>query len=158
MSVLLIEQHFKDHRQKLVKRLTRRAGTEWAAEDILQEAYYRALKYVDSFNPLLDMDKWMNTIINNSLREYKNQEKGYSPVEFDEEETEGQASVEFPQHVMWQVYDIIATKSEEQQEILQLYFRQEYSAKDISEITPHKYKMVHQTIQRFRNELKELYG
>jgi DNA-directed RNA polymerase specialized sigma24 family protein len=58
---------------------------------------------------------------------------------------------------MREVFELIDTKSEAQKEVLNLYFHQEYSAIDISRITHINYSTAHQIIQRFRNELKELY-
>lgn len=150
-----IEEHYVANHERLVKRLFRRAGTIQSAEDIVQETYYRALKYHKSFNGG-EMDRWISTILNNCLREYKNQEKGYSPVEYDAEE-ESYECPSYVRHVMADVYDLIHTKSAIQIEVLMLYFKQEYNAKSISEITLYSYARCHQIIQRFRDELRELY-
>lgn len=150
-----IHQHYVENRDTLIKKMLRRAGTEWASEDIVQETYYRALKYASSFKGD-DIARWINTIYNNALREYKNQEKGYSQI--DDESPE--ASYECPtyvKHLMKDVYDLVDTKSESQKEILYLYFQQEYGAKNISEITQYSYGQVHKVISRFREELRELY-
>lgn len=164
MQVSLIENHYRENRYKLVKKLSYRAGTEEAAEDIVQEAYYRALKYVGSFRegttPELTktaFSKWFSTIIHNCLKEYKNVESGHSASEFEEEENAGTSCPHYPNHILRDVYTLIKTKSFVQQEILNLYFRQEYSAIDISRITEYSYANCHQIIQRFRNELKDLY-
>ena len=155
MSYEQVEDHFLRQRNKYVKRMTFRAGTVEGAEDVVQEAYVRALKYIKSFNGE-NMDNWMNTIMNNCLREYKNQEKGYSGAEFDDEDAEAPCT-EYPRSVMREVFELINTKSVDQMEVLNLYFQQEYSAKDISELTLHSYSKCHQIVQRFRNELKDLY-
>ncbi len=152
-----IEQHYKDHHKRLFKRMGFRAGEEWSGEDVVQTAYERALKYSRSFNGE-DFDRWFNTILNNTLREYKNIQKGHVAFEYeDENEDNGTPCNLYPGRVIAQIYEHIATKSPVQSEILLLYFHQEYSPRDISLMTPYKYKMVHQTILRFRNELKELY-
>lgn len=151
-----IEKHYVDNRQRLMKKMTFRAGTHEAAEDVLQEAYYRALRYQNSFDGS-NFGKWFSTILNNSLREYKNVEKGYSLEEFVEEDAEGFSCRHYPDQVMREVFDLIETKSEVQKEVLGLFFRQEYSAMDISRITDYSYAQCHQIIQRFRNELKDLY-
>lgn len=154
MSYEIIEKYYVESREKLVKRFTYRAGSTEGAEDVVQEAFSRALKYVKSFNG--EIERWMSMILNNSLRAYKNEEKGYTPIDYEEEE--GEVPPEhYPRHVMREVYQLIQTKSLDQIEVLMYYFQQEYSAKDISEITDHSYAKCHQIIQRFRNELKELY-
>ena len=155
MDVQIITDHYNANRNTLCKRMAWRAGTPEGGEDVVQEAYYRALKYCNSFNGD-NFGKWFNTILNNCLREYKNAEKGYSPIEADAED-EGYECPSYVRHVMKDVFDLINTKSEVQIEVLTLYFKQEYTAKNISEITEHSYAMCHQIIQRFRNELRELY-
>lgn len=151
-----IEEHYIKNRQRLLKKLTFRAGSPEAGEDVLQEAYLRAIKYWRSYNGE-GIDRWFSTIVNNALREYKNAEKGHILDEFDEEEADGTACTIYSDQVVAQIYDRIYRKSPDQREVLILYFQYEYSAKDISEITDFSYAKAHQIIQRFRNELKELF-
>lgn len=156
MQVSDIEKHFKEHRPKYVKRMTFRSGTEEDAEDIVQEAYYRALRYARSCQPE-HFEKWFSTILNNCLREQKNVQMGHSAEEFVEEEAEGTQCPHYSEHVMKEVFELIDTKSPVQKEVLSLFFQQEYSAVDISRITQYSYAQCHQIIRRFRQELKELY-
>jgi RNA polymerase sigma factor (sigma-70 family) len=150
-----IEQHYKEHRNTYVKRISRRAGTPEAAEDIIQEAYCRALKYSYSFIGG-DLDKWISTIIGNALRDYMNGERGYIPVEPSEDD-ELAPEVLYPRRVMKEVFGRIALMSADQQEILNLFFIQEYTAKDISCITPHSQNKCDKVIQKFRKELRKDY-
>jgi len=156
MAIPTIEEHYVTHYSKLVKRMTFRAGEQWSAEDIVQEAYTRSILYWKSFDGT-NYDRWLNTILNNCLREHKNAVKGITTVEFDEEEAEGVDCSSYSGHVMAHVYQLIEQKSDVQKEILMLYFHQEYAAIDISRITPYTYSQIHQIVQRFRNELKEMY-
>lgn len=158
MEVPVIEKHYIANRDRLIKRVSFRIGGNFhGAEDIVQTAYERAIRYRYSFDGDL-FDKWFSTILNNSLREYQNIERGYTQVDEDvEEEAESPSCPHFPLHIMREVFELIDTKSEIQMEVLTLYFRYEYSAIDISRITAIPYGTAHQIIQRFRNELKELY-
>lgn len=157
MHIPAIEEHFLQHRDSYAKRFGRRVGVPELGEDLVQEAYARVLKYQTTFNGE-DFDKWFRTILNNCLRDYRNEEKGRIPVEFDEEEHDGLPNHDYPRHVMRDIFKLIFTKSEVQQEVLNLYFKQEYSAIEISQITEHSYARVHQIILRFRQECRELYG
>ena len=156
MAIPAIEQHYINNRQKLVKRMSFRAGSPENGEDVVQEAYERALKYHRSFDGT-NLDRWISTILNNALREFKNNEKGYSNAVYDEEEGEGVSCSNYSGHVMAQVYQKIDNLKPIPREILMLYFHQEYTATDISRITEYSYAQIHQIIQRFRNELKEDY-
>lgn len=150
-----LEQHYKENRVKLLKRLTFRAGTEWDAEDILHDAYERAIKYASSFDGR-EFGPWFNTIINNALKEHKNASKGHH-IQFDEEEEEGTPCSQYSEQAIREIYQLIKTKAPVQQEILNLHLKQEYSAIDISRITDYTYSNCHQVIRRFREELKGKY-
>ena len=152
-----VEKHYRENAARLAKKMSWRAGSIEGGEDVIQEAYYRALKYIHGFRGE-DFGPWLNTIINNSLREYKNAEKGYSVVSEEEIEEESYECPSYYQHIMRDVLALIETKSDVQREVLGLYFKQQYNPKAISQITNVRYKACHQIIQRFRNELKELYG
>lgn len=156
MNFNTVEEHWKENYTRICKRMSWRAGSPEGGEDVVQEAYYRAIKYLNSYKRDDDFGAWFNTILNNALREHKNAEKGYSPVEY-EEEDEGYECPSYIKHVMRDVFELIDTKSDIQKEVLYLYFKQEYSAKNISEVTQYSYARCHQIIQRFREELKELY-
>lgn len=153
----LIEQHYRDNLQKLTKRMTFRSGSDQDAQDIVQEAYYRALKYIGSFNGE-SFDRWFSRILNNCLREFKNNEKGFAGVSFEEEEVDGTPCTYYDERVMSEIHDLIATKSLVQMEVLTLHLKQGYTAKDVSEITEYSYANCHKIINRFQQELKELYG
>ncbi len=156
MNLQQIEQHFLANRQRYVKKYTFKAGTPEDAEDIVQEAYCRLLKYHSSFHGK-EFDKWFNTILNNCFFDLKNEQAGHAADLFDEEEAEGVQCPHYSDHVMREVYELIGTKSLVQQEILMLHFQQEYTPIDISRCTEHSYANCHQVIRRFREELKGLY-
>ncbi len=156
MHLPLIEAHYLKNRQKLVKRMYFRSGSEAAAEDIVQTAYERAITYQRSFKGEF-FDRWFMSILNNALREYQNNEKGYVYRDEEDEEATDLACPHYPARVMSEIVKMIDMRSDDHREILTLYFVQEYTATDISKITTHSYAKTHQTIQRFRTELKEIY-
>lgn len=155
----VIEAHYVANYRRLMKIMTFRAGTEWDAQDVIQEAYARALKYYRGFTGKPDeFNRWFSTIINNTLKEYKNIEKGTAAESFEEEDAVGIPCSYITDRIMGEVYELIDTKSTVQIEVLTLHIKQGYSAKDISYITDVSYAAARQIVLRFRNELKELYG
>lgn len=159
MNTQFIEEHYKNNRKKLVKRMFfRTGGNEAAAEDIVQSSYELAIRYMASFRGE-NFDVWFNTIMFNTLRKYQNEEKGYVHSDSDDEETtEDTSCPHFPSRVMKEILDLIDTKAVHQVEILNLHFKHEYSALDIANITVYPHATIRQVIHRFRNEIKELYG
>lgn len=155
-NIPLIESYYREHRQRLVKRLTFRSGTVEDAEDIVQESFARALKYCHRVE-IGDVHRWFSLITTNALRDHMRNATGLSYVD---EENTTEETVEcrgYPERIMYEIREIIDTKADSQQEILTLHIFEEYSAKEISEITPYSYAQVHKTISRFREELRTLY-
>lgn len=158
MSIPAIEEHYRQNRQKLVKKFSFRAGSPEGGEDVVQEAYARAIQYKESCNDER-FDQWFSTILNNCLRDFKNEERGYVQEDEDEEEVaENPHCPHFPERIMREIYELIDTKSLTQQEVLNFYFKQDYTAADISRVTEHSYANCAKIISRFRQELKDLYG
>lgn len=154
----VIEAHYKENYQRLLKRLTFRCGTQWDAEDVIQETYARCLKY---FKPayVKNFNNWFTSILNNAIRDHKAAERGTIIISFEEEEVEGLPCTHYPDRVVAEITALINRKPAHQAEVLRLYFLQGYAAKDIGQIVENvSYAAAHQMITRFKKELVELYG
>lgn len=152
----LIETHFKENYNRLMKRMTFRAGGHHQAEDIIQEAYARAMKYYNH-QRIEEFDKWFSMVLNNAYNDYMRDDIGLSYIE-DEDEPLGLVECGLvTSRTRKEIYDLISTKSESQKEILTLHLRHGYSATDIANVTDYSYAQVHKTISRFKFELETLY-
>lgn len=156
MELSTLEKHYEENFSKLVKKMSFRAGTQWAGEDVVQMAYERAIRYRHSCDPER-IGQWFNTILNNALRDYRNAENGYTSLDDVTEEAETADCPHYPERIMREIYELIGTKSDVQREVLLMHFKQDFSAIDVSRMTSYSYAQCHQIIQRFRNELKEIY-
>lgn len=156
--VALIEDHYKAHKDRIVKRYTRFAGSLEASEDIVQEAYYRALRYFDTYDKSSKFETWFSRILKNALNHYKNVERGHPYEEFDEELVEGIDFCGYNRVLLEQIRNEIYSYNGETQEVLQLYFKWGYSPKEINQIVDMKYKAIEQTIYRFKGFVREKYG
>ena len=158
MTNKIIQEHYEKNYGKLIKRMTFRAGTEWDAEDVVQEAYCRALKYFKSYDGE-HLDQWFSTILNNTLRDYKKSEKGLVTVSFEEEELDGVACSSIPDRVMFEIEQRISRRPQEQQTVLYRYFVEGYTVREIYEITDYPLEAAFKLVKRFkRNELEGRYG
>ena len=79
-----IENHYKENYGRILKRMTFRAGGIHQAEDIVQEAYCRALKYYSELK-VEEFDRWFSMILNNAYNDYKRDEIGLSYIEDEDE-------------------------------------------------------------------------
>lgn len=68
-----IEQFYIDNHETYIKRIYRQAGGLANAEDVVQEAFLRALQYSDSYTVRedSDMEKWFNSILRRALVDFK---------------------------------------------------------------------------------------
>jgi RNA polymerase sigma factor (sigma-70 family) len=156
----VLEEFYIAERENLLRRLNYGAGTPEAAEDVLQEAFVRALTYWDTFDPAnKELGAWFSTILKNSLRDFKRDEWLFGMgEEFDEEQYDPQEMAIPEGELIKQIYEMVDDKADHQREILLLYFEKNYSPKDIYNITGQKVKTIKQIIWRFTVEVKEKYA
>lgn len=152
-----IEEHYRLSYRKLVKSMSFKANTIWAAEDIVQEAYARALKYNTGLTGK-ELNQWIGTILYNVFKDYLQAEGKQPQITFEEDHSEGEACPQYSKKILEEIYELIDTKSLNAIEILTNHFRYGYKANEISQITLHSYGNCRVIIHRFHQELRELYG
>lgn len=152
-----IEAYYIAEREDLVRRMTNPAGDVNAAEDVVQEAFVRALLYWGSFNPEeKELGAWFSTILKNSLRDYKRQEWLFGMAEeFDEEHYEPIEMDVSEGELVKQIGRVVNTKDGDLQEVLKLYYLKQYLPMDIAKITGIKLQTIKKTIWRFNKTIKE---
>ena len=156
-----IEQFYKDNYNALVKRLTRRAGGVENAEDVIQEAFVRALKYSDSFNPeRQELGAWFNSIMNNALVVHQRTERlGGATIPYEEEDHEPvEECMSERKRFISQIIDRVEAKDERHRSILHLHFICEYRIKEVQEVVGGGYGSVQKVIQRFKLDMLEEFG
>lgn len=160
MTNKVLEEFYKERREDLLRRLAYGAGSPEAAEDVLQEAFVRALTYWDTFDPQhKELGAWFNTIMKNALKDFKREEWLFGMgEEFDEEQYDPQEMPVNETELVKKIYEMVDGKIEDHQEILLLYFEKNYSPKDIANITNYKVKTIKQVVWRFKTEVIERYG
>lgn len=156
----LIEQHFNNEYRTLYKRVSRRAGGPYNAEDVVQEAFARALKYLPAFNPeKKEFGAWFNTILNNALHDFKREEMTYGMcLEFDEELIDGEPMSQTDKGLIEKIHQLMDEKPEHIAELLHLSFDFGYKPSEIAEITDSTSGVVRVTIARFKDEVREKLG
>ena len=151
----IIEYHFIKNRDRIAKKITMRTGSFEASEDIIQEAYYRALKYYKE-GLVLDIDRWFSLIVTNCIKEYMSAERGHVCELLEEAEVEGEGCSNFNHHFMRDVFKMIDERHPVAKEVLTLHFKHQYSPVEVSRITPYSYVNCHKIINNFRKELRKL--
>jgi len=155
-----IEQHYLDNYRRRLKILVNRAGSISNAEDVLQDAYERALRYRNSFDPdAQELDAWFNTIANNALRDFKQSERrmGMS-VEYAEERDEGVPLADWEEDMIEAVKKDIACKNVMVRQALYLYFFKQYKPREIAQILDMSNCYIRTSVKEFKQQVVAKYG
>lgn len=151
-------KEFYDERYKVqVKTIRRHLKQDFEqAEDVVQEAYSRAIKYQASYNPKLSsINTWFNSIMFNILRELKNKTQ-YS--ESYNEETMSDLWAEERTHEAFEK-ELNLLKNEKHRHIVELFYRLGYTTVEISQVVPNTTQTNTTTIvSRFRKSLEKKHG
>lgn len=157
-----IEDFYVDNYTRKVKLISRILRGDWAtAEDIVQEAFARSLKFYPSYDSNRgSMDKWFNSIMFNCLHNSQQERNGvtqYTPDRISPEEVLEEVELSGTPDLSGYIAESIAqVKNLEHKRILELFFIMGYTSKEISQIEMKTSQTnVTTVVMRFRDKLKE---
>ena len=155
MQYVELENFYRANRDMLVKRVSRSAGGDYNAEDVVQEAFFLAVKYWEGFDPeRRELGAWFNTILNNACKRFKRDERLLGmAVEFDEEYVEPFTPSETERDTIALVKDYIGKHGGVQRDVLELYFLREYKPSEIALVTEAKIKTINTWTYKAKNEM-----
>lgn len=155
MSLVRIEQYYREEYSRLVKIVGRRYGLGDHAQDVIQTAFERALRYHQQLDPEREIGPWMNTIIFNCVSDHFRSERGIVFEELDElNHMAGWGEVE-ANHLYDTVKTLISKENPDYQPILELHFLQGYSSVEIYQFNSFSYPNTRKIIQRFRDKARK---
>lgn len=146
----ILTDHYLKNYDRLVKRSTWRVPNRSVhlAEECVQEAYLRALRYFKTFNPQIDsIDRWFEGILRNSINDCRSIEKDKGVVyELNEEDalTPDRQERIIAESVLNTLEDNRTTL------ILKMFLLYGYKTREISEFTGLTHGNVRQIISRWR--------
>lgn len=153
----IVESYYRDNYRRLVKSLVRRAGSEENAEDIVQEAFARAIEFFHAYDQSRPFEGWFIRIMNNCLREYKVAERNHGmalrELEVDEEVEDNNNAQLYKRAAQY-----LIEKQGEDKEVLSLYFLKCYKTGEIAKIVGRPYRQVVEVIYQFKKELNDKLG
>lgn len=151
-----LKELYEEKRDDYVRMYLSRAGAN-DVEDLIQEAFYRALYYIGNQPILISLDHWFSGIIENCLKDlYKEKREGSGlhnkltpesaiiEPRYDEGGTKA-ALVE------------IENKRGDTRQILYLYFICGYKTEDVHKVVGGSYENVRRACTRFRYYMQEKY-
>lgn len=152
----VIEVHYRSNYNKLVKRMRNRVpGNSTAlAEEVVQEAYARAMKYYRTYDTSESkFETWFNSIINNVLNVCKNDEGDRGVTHTLEENTEDIRMNKQDKVLHDTVLEEMKVCKTSEAEILSLFFLHGFKSKDIAEFVNKGHSNIRQIIYRFRERM-----
>lgn len=153
----LLEEHFKEHKDTMVKQANRKVGEFWG-DDVVQEAYTRCLKYVDA---LPEDGKVLNSyvykVMRNVIKDYMSD--SISSVEVEEDMLESGEMVDewVAKGIIKAIKKDILSLHSPRKEIVYCALIQGDSYMLISQINKVSIKAVENAVFYFRKYLEEKY-
>lgn len=153
-----IEELYNKQANTYVKRFTRSTGSEAIAQDIVHDAFERAMKYYDAYDEQQEIERWFSLILRNSYRDFMKTERGQPTELFDEFDVQGSDCDGLIRRIWDEVTTLIEESNPVHVEILTLHYLKEYTITDISRFTNNSLSNTAQVVSRFRKKVKDIYG
>lgn len=152
-----IEQLYSEMYDDYVRMYKSRAGAN-DVEDLLQEAFYRALYYSDSYDEkLVPLETWFGGIIENCLKDlYREKRNGASM----HDKLTPESAIIHPRYndgFTKVLNKEISKKKGDHRSILYLYFLCGYELEEIHKVLKGSYHTIEVSTRRFKNYLRNLY-
>jgi RNA polymerase sigma factor (sigma-70 family) len=153
-----IEDMYTDKYEDLVRIYKSRAG-ENDVEDVVQEAFYRALLYKDSFNPeYISLSNWLTSILNNCLRDMLREKRDGAVMHDSEHEPTIDDRCPSDTELEAKILKGIEAKGGNTRQILWLYFIMGCKADEIHQTVGGSYSAVTSRVEEFKRECQAKYG
>ena len=157
-----IEKAFEESREERVKRVRSRGMSNEDAEDVVQETFFRALKYCNTFQPhLQELKVWLDIIMNNAFKDYRHSNfTGDFSFREEQEEEDGEVMEDkmFSKDMVEVIREEIESLPPLDRQIVYAKVVLGHSYKACCEIFDINHDKVTNTLRSFRNKMKEKYG
>lgn len=142
----------------LVRIYKSRAG-ENDVEDLVQEAFYRALLYSTSFNPtFISLENWLTSIMNNCLRDLLREKRDGQAMHTTEEEPSIESRCPSDEELENKIISDIEKKRGHTRQILWLYFVMGHKNDEIHKVLGGSYRSIYSAVDDFKIACREKYG
>lgn len=153
-----IDAHYRKNFKLLVKRATWRVPNKSVhlAEEVVQDAYLKAIRFWNTFNPERnEFGAWFNRIFNGSVADCIRRENGHSNPSLDNEDDYLEPfildeDVDIPREIVIRVKKAIEEQPAPNNDVLNMFFNLGMNSNEIAECTNLTAGNVRQIIRRFR--------
>ena len=155
-KIIELTEYYVDQRDRLVKRYSYRAGGPANAEDVVQEAFARALRYIDSYQPeVRPLPAWFNTILNNAWHDFRKEERDQGMIRVDEDVIDNLDNEVFKSELVEKLIAEIDGMKEPASEILRRFILLGYTAKEVVQSSDLNIHTVRKCIADYYKSVRE---
>lgn len=149
-----IETYYKERYKDLLKLARKRVGDYnlALAEEALQEAFYRALKYYKAYNKEEEFHNWFCKILTNCINDKKNEERDRGVSSHRENDNDYITTIPFTKAVL----DQLQKEKPRNLEILNMYFFYGYKSREVAEFMNMSHDVVRDVIRTFRKRVRSV--
>ena len=161
-----IQDYYKENYEKMIKIARNKTRKTGCAEEVVQETFFRAIKYGDSFSvDKGSLDNWINGIlsrcINDWLRGYmlQGREVEFKEEELTDEELTLSENIGEDNRTMSEIKAMVnAISSESNRQICYLHFIEQHTPREIKQVIDVTPDAIRSVLKRFRKDLQVVYG
>jgi RNA polymerase sigma factor (sigma-70 family) len=151
-----LERFYRNKYQTLVKNYSIRCGSVEDAEDIVQEAFTRALTYKSSYKPEEYFSNWMTRIVYHCFCDWKRDQKLQGgTITFNEEDHEPKDGADSKEEFAAFVRQMMKDETERAQEVINLAYCCNYRSTEIAKFLDLSKNTVDWYTMTFRERIKE---
>lgn len=156
MSALAVEELYEEKYDDYVRMYVSRAGAN-DVEDLVQEAFYRALYYADRQPILVSIEHWFSGIIENCLKDLYREKRNGSSMH--DKLTPESAVIEprFEEGFTKLLLKEISKKKGDHKNVLYLYFICGYKVGEVFSVVGGSFAYTKLIIARFKDHLRNNY-
>lgn len=149
-----LEQFYRAHYDELVRRAQNQYVSKHDAEDIVQEAFTRLLKFEHTFDGK-NFEAWFFTILRNVVKD-SHRDRIMRGMGLEDPEEEGAESDTETRLTINDIHDYIKRiDNPNKQWIASLYFIEGLTYREIDQLVPENLPAIRKTIQRIREDLQQ---
>ena len=151
-----LTEYYNEMHDKLVQRFQKRSGGWHNAEDVVQEAFARALKYINSFDPEhKPMAAWFNSILNNAFKDFRKEERRQGMVAEEDQIIDDLDTIVFKSETVEALLNHIDEMPEPKKTVIRLFVIQGYTAEEILQQTELNIASVRKIVHEFYTDVRE---
>jgi len=157
-KIVALTEYYSTHADRLIKTYSRRSNGLHNAEDIVHDAFAKALRYIDTYTEDRPMPQWFNTILNRSFKDFMSNERRHGMTVDQDRVVEDLTDEVYKEQVVQSLVAEISAMGEPARSILQMFVILGHRGKEVAHDLDVNIHTVRKCIQLYYNEVRDRYA